>query len=119
MVGKTGMEGVASKVKNFFHWATETDVIFAVVLATFLLAFLILTILLRRGGRSTETKAVLDAIAAARSQLGDVDKRMEQDHRFHRNWMLKLLARFGFMDAAAQDAVKDIKKRPRDDDDTH
>lgn len=101
-------------MNNFFAWADKNDAVFTIVCATFLLAFLILAILLRRGGRSIETKAVLDAIDATRDQLGKVDARIEQDHRFQSRWFLRLLARFGFLEA--QDIVKDIKKRLRDDD---
>jgi hypothetical protein len=103
-------------MKTFFGWANEIDAIFAIVCVTFLLAFVILTILLLRGGRSLETKAVLDAIDETRTQLGNVDSRIEQNHRFVGNWLRRLLARFGFLDDAAQSAVNEIKKRPRDDD---
>lgn len=99
-------------MKNFFAWATEAEVMFWIVCGTFVLAFLILALLLSRGGRSFETKSVLDAIDATRNQLGNVDKRIEQDHRFQANWMLRLLARFGFLDA--QDIADDIKKRFKD-----
>lgn len=107
------MEGVASEVKDFFSWATKTDVILAIVLATFGIAFLILTILLKRGGRAIETKAVLDAISATRTRIDNVDLRIEKDHRAQAHWMLRLLARFGFLDA--NDIAKDIKKRLDDD----
>jgi hypothetical protein len=110
------MEGVAHEMKKLFAWANEIDLIFAIVCATFLLAFITLAILITRGGRSLETKAVLDAIDETRTQLGNVDSRIEQNHRFVGNWLRRLLARFGFLDDAAQSAVNDIKKRPRDDD---
>jgi hypothetical protein len=104
-------------MKNFFtstFWASEMDLIFWIVCGTFLLAFVILAILLSRGGRSIETKSVLDAIDATRNQIDNVDQRMEQDHRFQANWMRRLLTRFGFLDV--QDVVNDIKKRPGGDD---
>lgn len=100
-------------MKNLFGWVTEADLIFAIVCLTFALSFAILTLLLSRGGRSLETKSVLDAIDATRTQLGEVDQRIEQDHRFQANWMRRLLRRFGFLDA--QDIANDIKKRPNDD----
>jgi hypothetical protein len=103
-------------MKDLFPWATQIDLIFAIVCATFLLAFLILVILLRRGGRSIETKAVIDAINETRTQLGNLDSRIEQNHRFVGGWLRRLLARFGFLDDAAQIAVNELKKKPRDDD---
>lgn len=104
---------MAVEVKNLFSWITEADLIFAVVLLTFAVAFTTLAVLLSRGGRSPETKKILDAINETRSQLGDVDKRMEQDHRFQARWFLRLLARFGFLEA--QDLAKDIEKRKESD----
>jgi hypothetical protein len=103
-------------MKNFFSstfWASEIDLIFGIVCGTFLLAFIILAILISRGGRSIETKSVLDAIDETRDQLGKVDERIEQDHRFQKNWMLRILNRFGFLEA--QDTLKDLKNRPRDE----
>lgn len=103
-------------MKNMLAWGDKTDWIFAIVCGTFVIAFLTLAILLRRGGRSLETKAILDAIDETRTQLGNVDSRIEQNHRFVGNWLRRLLARFGFLDDAAQDAVNEVKKKPRDDD---
>lgn len=103
---------MAHEVKNMFAWVNEIDAIFLIVVGTFVVAFLILAILLSRGGRSIETKAVLKAIDATRNQLGDVDKRIEQDHRLQARWFLRVLARFGFLDA--QDLANDIKKRFKD-----
>lgn len=99
-------------MKNLFGWITEADLIFAIVCLTFAVAFTTLAVLLSRGGRSLETKAVLKAIDATRNQLGDVDKRIEQDHRLQARWFLRVLARFGFLDA--QDLANDIKKRFKD-----
>lgn len=104
-------------MKDVLTWTNKTDLILAIVCATFFLAFMILAILLLRGGRTLETKKVLDAIDATRNQLGDVDKRIEQDHRFQANWMRRLLRRFGFLDA--QDVANDIKNRTLKDDDIH
>jgi hypothetical protein len=95
-------------MRNLFSWVNEIDIIFAIVLATCGLVIAILAVLLTRGGRSIETKKVLDAIDATRGQIGDVDARIEQDHRFQANWMRRLLARFGFLEA--QDLANDIKK---------
>jgi hypothetical protein len=94
------------------NWSHQIDVIMWVVLGTFIAVILVLAILLSRGGRSIETVAVLKAIDATRDQLGKVDQRIEQDHRFQASWMLRLLARFGFLDA--QDIANDIKKRFKD-----
>lgn len=96
-------------MKNLFGWVTEADLIFAIVCLTFLVAFVTLAILLSRGGHSIETTAVLKAIDATRDQLGKVDERIEQDHRFQGQWMRRLLARFGFLEA--EDIVRDIKKK--------
>ena len=94
------------------NWSHEIDIIMWVVLGTLIAVLAVLAILLSRGGRSLETKAVLKAIDEARTQLGNVDQRMEQDHRFQANWMLRLLARFGFLEA--QDLANDIKRRLKD-----
>lgn len=110
------MERMAHEVKHMFAWVSEIDAIFWIVVGTFVVAFLILAILLSRGGRSIETKAVLKAIDATRARLENVDLRMEGDHRAQANWMRRLLMRFGFLDA--QDIVKDIEKRLKNDD-TH
>lgn len=101
-------------MKNMLAWADKTDLIFAIVCGTFVVAFLTLAILLRRGGRSIETAAVLKAIDATRDQLGKVDERIEQDHRFQGRWMRRLLVRFGFLEA--DDLTNDSKSRDRDDD---
>jgi hypothetical protein len=94
------------------NWTHEIDVIVWIVLGTFIAVLVILGILLFRGGRSLETKKVLDAIDQTRTQLGNVDARIEQDHRLHARWFLRVLARFGFLDA--QDLAEDIKRRLKD-----
>jgi hypothetical protein len=93
-------------------WSHEIDIIMWVVLGTFIAVLLLLAILLFRGGRSIETKAVLDAIHATRDRLDNVDLRIERDHRHQAHWMLRLLARFGFLDA--QDLANDIEKSLKD-----
>lgn len=94
------------------NWSNEIDVIVWIVLGTFIVVLVILGILLFRSGRSIETKAVLDAISATRTRLDNVDLRIERDHRFQANWMLRILARFGFLEA--HDLADDIKKRLKD-----
>ena len=103
-------------MKNLFGWINEIDLIFAGVVIMIAIAIVILMVLLTRGGRSLDTKKVLDAIDGTRKQIGDVDKRIEQDHRFQKNWMLRILARFGFLDA--QDTFNDIRRQKRKDEDT-
>jgi hypothetical protein len=97
---------MAIEVKD---WSHEIDVIMWIVLVTFIAVLFVLAILLSRGGRTLETKKVLDAIDATRDRIDNVDLRIERDHRFQANWMLRLLARFGFLEA--QDVANDIKKR--------
>ena len=99
-------------MKSWFSWANELDAIFWIVVAILALAIAIFALIVSRSGRSLETKAVLKAIDETRTQLGNVDQRMEQDHRFQANWMLRLLARFGFLEA--QDLANDIKRRLKD-----
>lgn len=100
-------------MKKIMDWSNKTDLIFAIVCCTFLLAFLILGILLRRGGRSIETAAIIKKIDATRVRLENVDLRIERDHRHQANWMRRLLARFGFLEA--EDIVRDIKQKLNDD----
>ena len=66
-------------------------------LATLLIVIGIAALLIRRGGRSGETKAILDAIEGARRQIDTLDQATQGDLKTVKNWLWKLLNRFGFM----------------------
>jgi hypothetical protein len=65
--------------------------------ATLVLVIFIAVLLVRRHGHTTETKKILDAIEGTRQQISVLDQSTQGDMRAIKQWLLKILVRFGFL----------------------
>lgn len=68
-----------------------------IVVAILIVALAILAILVWRHGRTVETKAILDAIEAARAQTSVHEQVVESRLKTIQGWVLRILNRFGFL----------------------
>lgn len=81
---------------------TREQWILFVGLVTLAVCLAILGLLVHRGGRSAETKKVLDAIDAARSQVDTLEQSVRPELRVIREKLKVLLVRFGFLKEGGQ-----------------
>lgn len=92
-------------MKDLFAWVDKTDAIVAIALATLILAFIILSILVSRSGRSAETSATIREIRKVGNQVENMRSQNTNEHApmqdyvmwIHRKVRL-ICERLGFLD---------------------
>lgn len=84
-------------------------------LATLAGVLAILAILIRRHGRTIETKAILDAIKGGRQQWDVEHQSLQADVKTIKGWVLRILNRFGFLNDLHLQEPPIMPPKPKDD----
>lgn len=88
----------------------------SIVVVIFFVVLAILGILVWRHGRTTETKAILDAIQHARAQTDVHEQVVEGRLRAIGNWLRQIVTRLGFLaDSNQREPPVQPKAPPKDD----